>query len=149
MLSTGTPDGESLRGDMAWGLSLVDSPKFPLPEGTVSRPKLGLADSSYEKLRTSITYVIRIGGSLDYCYVYAMLTNTGGWIVEFGVGTDTFEKDIKGIGNPIELTISSSLLSPPHFSCTGSFAVPRSTYLLLRSSALAHRLFLQVTLVQY
>ena len=121
------------------GPSVIDSPKVLLPEGTVSRPKLDLAD---EGLRTSITYVIHIGRSLDYCYVYAMLTSTGGWRVEFGVETGTFEDDIKGIRNLIELTPTSSL-SSPHFPFK---LFCRPTYYPLRSSTLAHCLFPQVTL---
>jgi len=46
--------------------SIVDSPKVVLLEGTVSHPKLGLADELYEGLRTSITHVIHIGRFCDH-----------------------------------------------------------------------------------
>jgi len=45
--------------------SVVDSPKVILLEGTVSQPKLGLADELYEGLRTSVTHVIHIGRFRD------------------------------------------------------------------------------------
>jgi len=45
--------------------SVVDSPKVVLLEGTVSQPKLGLADDLYEELRTSTTHVIHIGRFRD------------------------------------------------------------------------------------
>ena len=45
--------------------SVVDSPKVVLLEGTVSQPKLGLADELYEGLRTSVTHVIHIGRFRD------------------------------------------------------------------------------------
>ena len=45
--------------------SVVGSPKVILLEGTVSQPKLGLADELYEGLRTSVTHVIHIGRFRD------------------------------------------------------------------------------------
>ena len=52
---------------------VVDSPKVVLLEGTLSLPKLGLADDLYEQLRTSITHVIHIGRFTDCCYIHAVL----------------------------------------------------------------------------
>jgi len=59
--------------------SVVDSPKAVLLEGTISQPKLGLADDLYEELRTSITHVIHIGGFRDHClvYVYSRASKAG------------------------------------------------------------------------
>ena len=57
------------------------------------------------------------------------------------MGNAAFEDDIKGIRNLIDLALSSSLSSPPHFLFTSSFAVLRSVYHPLHSSALAHCLF--------
>jgi len=51
--------------------SVVDSPKVVLLEGNVSQQKLGLPDDLYEELRTSITHVIHIGRSHDYCHTCA------------------------------------------------------------------------------
>ena len=53
--------------------SIVDSPRVVLLEGTISQPKLGLADDLYEEVRTSITHVIHIGRFRDRYYVHVCL----------------------------------------------------------------------------
>jgi hypothetical protein len=53
--------------------SVVDSPKVVLLEGTISQPKLGLADDLYEELRTTVTHVMHIGMFRDHYYVYGCL----------------------------------------------------------------------------
>lgn len=64
--------------------SVVDLPKVVLLEGTISQPKLGLADDLYEEVRTSITHVIHIGRFRDRYYVYVCLPG-----VKVGQSTST------------------------------------------------------------
>ena len=59
------------------------------------------------------------------------------------MGISGFEDDIKGIRNLIDLALSSSLSSPPHFLFTSSPAVLHSTCRPLRSSTLTHYLFIE------
>ena len=124
--------------------SVADSPKVIFFEGTISQPKLALADGLYEKLRTTITHIIHIGGFLDYYHVSAMLTRAEGWRIDFNMGLATFEDDIKGVRNLIDLALSSSLSSPPHFLFPSSPAVVHSTCYPLRSSILTHSLLPQI-----
>jgi len=63
-----------------------------------------------------------------------MLTSIEGWRVDFNMGLAAFEDDIKGVRNLIDLALSSSLLSPPHFLFPSSPATVHSAYYLLRSS---------------
>ena len=128
--------------------SIVDSPKVALLEGTLSRPKLGLTDDLYEQIRTSTTHVIHIGGFVDYYYIRGILKSAEGWRIDFIKGISAFEDDIKGIRNLIDLALSSSLSSPPHFLFTSSPAVLHSMCRLLGSSALTHCLFSQTILGQ-
>ena len=123
--------------------SVIDSPKVVLLEGALSQPKLGLADGLYEQLRTSITHVIHIGRFIDWCYISSVLKSAQGWRIDFLMGISGFEDDIKGIRNLIDLALSSSLSSPPHFLFTSSPAVLHSTCRPLRSSTLTHYLFIQ------
>ena len=123
--------------------SVVESSKVVLLEGTVSQPKLGLVDSLYEKLRTTITHVIHIGEFLDYYYVLGTLTSVEGWKIDFNMGLAAFEDNIKGVRNLIDLALSSSLSSPPHFLFPSSPAVVHSMCYLPHSFAslilLSHR----------
>ena len=134
-IPSGTRQRIALR-DRGLDPSVVDSPKVALLEGTVSQPKLGLADGLYEELRTSITHVIHIGRFLDCRYASAMLTKAGGWRIDLNMGLSAFEDDIKGVRNLIDLALSSSLSSPPHFLFPSSPAVVHSTCYPLRSSTL-------------
>lgn len=51
-----------------------------------------------------------------------------GWRVDFNMGLAAFEDDVKGVRNLIDLALSSSLVSPPHFLFPSSVAVVHSAY---------------------
>ena len=55
-----------------------------------------------------------------------MLMKFEGWRVDFNMGLAAFEDDIKGVRNLIDLALSSSLSSPPHFLFPSSLAVVHS-----------------------
>ena len=57
-----------------------------------------------------------------------ILTKVEGWRVDFNLGLSAFEDDVKGVRNLIDLALSSSLLSPPHFLFPSSLAVVHSAY---------------------
>ena len=125
-------------GDRGLDPSVINSLKVVLLEGTVSQPKLGLADGLFEELRASVTHVIHLGEFFDYHCVYAILTSAEGWRVDTNVGVAAFEDDIKGIRNLIDLALSSSLSSPPHFLFISSPAVLHSMCCSLCSSITTH-----------
>ena len=125
--------------------SVVDSPKVVLLEGTISQPKLGLADDLYEEVRTSITHVVHIGRFCDHYHVYICLRG-------LKAGQSISTRDLLPLRMISKASVTSSTWpSLPPFchhpiSCS-PVPLPSSTVRVTRCVCLhsTHRLLPQIT----
>ncbi|KAK7470239.1 hypothetical protein VKT23_001674 [Stygiomarasmius scandens] len=74
-------------------VELIKSGKLILLEANLSEKKFGLEEGVFEKLEKSITHII-----------------ANAWRVDFNLGLASFESDIKGLRNMVDLALATSAL---------------------------------------
>ncbi|TFK39396.1 acetyl-CoA synthetase-like protein [Crucibulum laeve] len=85
--------------------AILNSRKVELLEGDLTLPGLGLSEAVYEKLH-SVTHIIHIA-----------------WTVDFNRSLVSFEPDITGLRNLLDLSLGSHLSGGPRFIFISSIAV--------------------------
>lgn len=88
--------------------SLVDTPKLTLLNADLAAGDLGIGELLLEELRTTVTHIIHAG-----------------WLVNWSFDLSRFEPLIKGTRKLIDLSLSSSLPTPPRIIFISSVAVLR------------------------
>ncbi|TFK50396.1 acetyl-CoA synthetase-like protein [Heliocybe sulcata] len=92
--------------DRGLPVDLLDSSKLVLVEGEESKTNLGLGSTMYEKLRTSCTHILH-----------------SSWRLDFNLAVSSFEPNIAGVRNLIDLGLASSYGSHFRFIFTSSVGV--------------------------
>ncbi|KAI9060104.1 acetyl-CoA synthetase-like protein [Trametes sanguinea] len=90
--------------------SLLDSPKFRLIEVVLHEPGFGLETALLDEIRQSVTHILH-----------------NAWKVDFKLSVQSFEGDLQGARNLIDLAIGSPYLQPPtvvFVSSIGVFSMP-------------------------
>ncbi|KAI0717761.1 acetyl-CoA synthetase-like protein [Cerioporus squamosus] len=88
--------------------SLLDSPKFVMVEAVLHEHDFGLEPALLEEIRTSVTHIMH-----------------NAWKVNFNITIPSFEVDIQGARNFVDLALSSPYTQPPSIifvSSVGIFA---------------------------
>ncbi|KIM78762.1 hypothetical protein PILCRDRAFT_10982 [Piloderma croceum F 1598] len=86
--------------------AIAYSPKIVFLEADVSVSNLGLLPGIFESIRLSVTHIIHVA-----------------WQVDFNVALRSFEPQVKGVRNLIDLALASPLASPPRLLYTSSTGV--------------------------
>ncbi|KZT21262.1 acetyl-CoA synthetase-like protein [Neolentinus lepideus HHB14362 ss-1] len=92
--------------DRGLPVNLLDSSKLVLVEGEESKTKLGLDSALYEELRTTCTQIIH-----------------NAWRLDFNLAVSSFESNIEGVRNLINLGLASPYASNFRFVFTSSISV--------------------------
>ncbi|KAJ3851387.1 putative aminoadipate reductase [Lentinula lateritia] len=95
--------------DKALDERLLSSDKLLLLEGDTSQPMLGLSTEIYEKLRNSLTHIIH-----------------NAWRLDFNLSLFSFEPQVRGMRNLIDLARSSRRASSSRFLFTSSIGSAQS-----------------------
>ncbi|KAJ4475452.1 male sterility protein-domain-containing protein [Lentinula lateritia] len=95
--------------DKALDERLLSSDKLLLLEGDTSQPMLGLSTEIYEKLRNSLTHIIH-----------------NAWRLDFNLSLFSFEPQVRGMRNLIDLARSSRRASSLRFLFTSSIGSAQS-----------------------
>ncbi|KAF9228211.1 acetyl-CoA synthetase-like protein [Gyrodon lividus] len=85
--------------------ALLSSEKLVYVEGDAAQQKLGIDHNIYEELRDSLTVIIH-----------------NAWRLDFNLSLSSFEPNIRGTRNLIDLALSSKRSSKPRFLFTSSIA---------------------------
>ncbi|THU93668.1 acetyl-CoA synthetase-like protein [Dendrothele bispora CBS 962.96] len=91
--------------DKGLDVSLLDSAKLKLIEGDTAEPKLGLSENLYDEILNSVTTII-----------------ANAWTLNFAMTLSSFESQIKGVRNLVDLALSSPLYSQPQILFSSSVA---------------------------
>ncbi|EGO00041.1 hypothetical protein SERLA73DRAFT_122132 [Serpula lacrymans var. lacrymans S7.3] len=91
--------------DRALDVTLLDSEKLVFLEGDAAADKCGLDERTYNELRESVTIIIH-----------------NAWRLDFNLALSSFEPNIQGTRQLIDLALSSSHPSNPRFLFTSSIA---------------------------
>ncbi|OSD00551.1 acetyl-CoA synthetase-like protein [Trametes coccinea BRFM310] len=86
--------------------SLLDSPKFRMVEATLHEPGFGLESALLEEIRQSVTHILH-----------------NAWRVDFKLSIQSFEMDIQGARNLVDLAISSPYRRAPTVVFVSSIGV--------------------------
>ncbi|KIM81777.1 hypothetical protein PILCRDRAFT_8450 [Piloderma croceum F 1598] len=86
--------------------AIAYSPKVVLLEADLSASNLGLLPDIYEPIRLSVTHIIHVA-----------------WHVDFNVALRSFEPQVKGVRNLIDLALASPQATPPRLLYTSSIGV--------------------------
>ncbi|KIK64020.1 hypothetical protein GYMLUDRAFT_40242 [Collybiopsis luxurians FD-317 M1] len=100
--------------DKELDIDLLSSKKLTLLEGDTSQPHLGLSDEDYNELQRNITVIIH-----------------NAWRLDFNLGLSSFEPQIRGVRNLVDLARSSQHVSSLRFLFTSSIAAASSWTSLL------------------
>ncbi|KAM5540085.1 hypothetical protein V8D89_006225 [Ganoderma adspersum] len=87
-------------------VSLLDSPKFVMVEAALHEPDFGLENALREEIRTSVTHIMH-----------------NAWKVDFNMAIPSFEPDIQGARNFVDLALSSPYANPPSVIFVSSVGV--------------------------
>ncbi|KAF7965726.1 hypothetical protein HWV62_42156 [Athelia sp. TMB] len=91
--------------DKGFELELLQSNKLVYLQGDSALPQLGLADDVYEQLRSSVTVIIH-----------------NAWRLDFNLSLASFEPNIRGTRNLVDLASSSANASTMRFLFTSTIA---------------------------
>ncbi|KAK7453574.1 hypothetical protein VKT23_011851 [Stygiomarasmius scandens] len=75
------------------GTGLVESAKVVLLEASLTEERFGLADKIFDEIKTSVTHII-----------------ANAWRVDFNLGLTSFESDIKGFRQMLDLALTTNSL---------------------------------------
>ncbi|TCD61564.1 putative NRPS-like protein biosynthetic cluster [Steccherinum ochraceum] len=91
-----------------WGVDpeIVNSPKLTFLETDLSAERLGLPADTYDKLRHSVTHIIH-----------------NAYRVNFNLSLSSFEPNIRGVRQLIDMALTSSLAVPPRLIFVSSVGV--------------------------
>jgi thioester reductase-like protein len=91
--------------DRGLDTTLLESEKLIYVESDAAQPKLGIDDNLYEELRESVTVIIH-----------------NAWRLDFNLSLSSFEPNVRGTRNLIDLALSSKMSSKPRFLFTSSIS---------------------------
>ncbi|KAH9848670.1 acetyl-CoA synthetase-like protein [Lenzites betulinus] len=86
--------------------SLLDTPKFKMVEGVLHEPGFGIEATLLDEVRRSVTHIMH-----------------NAWTVDFNLSVVSFEPDIQGARNLVDLGISSPYKIPPSIIFVSSIGV--------------------------
>ncbi|CAE6433215.1 unnamed protein product [Rhizoctonia solani] len=92
--------------DKALPISLLDHPKLTFLECNLNESQLGLANGDYEAIRSSATTIIH-----------------NAWQVDFNWNLQSFEPNVQGTRNLVDLALSSTWKRAPRLVFTSSISV--------------------------
>ncbi|KAI0700690.1 acetyl-CoA synthetase-like protein [Cerioporus squamosus] len=87
-------------------LDLLGSPKFKLVQAQLDVPGFGIETALLDQIRENVTHVIH-----------------NAWKVDFNLALSSFESDLQGVRNLVDLCLSSHHAAPPKFVFISSIGV--------------------------
>ncbi|KAI9065204.1 acetyl-CoA synthetase-like protein [Trametes sanguinea] len=98
--------------------SLLDGPKFRMVEALLHEPGFGLERTLLDEIRQSVTHIMHNGEAPSLT-----LTSCAAWKVDFKLFVQSFEMDIQGARNLVDLAISSPNRQAPTVVFVSSIGV--------------------------
>ena len=115
-------------------VSLLDSPKFVMVEAALHEQDFGIEDTMRDEIRTTVTHIMHNGEILPYlpsilcCARPDLSCLTIAWKVDFNMAIQSFEPDIQGARNLVDLALGSPCATPPPVIFVSSLGVFGSEY---------------------
>ncbi|KAI4103538.1 MAG: hypothetical protein L6R37_003755 [Teloschistes peruensis] len=117
------------RNESERGLTPIEPSCVEFLKADLSKPQLGLDNTEYEKLRSTVTHIIRESHSNRHPYrLMAKKSSDNQWPVNFNWVLSSFEPYIRGVRNLIDFSASSThrsfILFVSSVSAAGSWNSP-------------------------